>query len=370
LGAYSGGGFGNNFYDTDTSQFGGSVTRGGLATGGLGSGGTGSGDLAGLKGMNTANMMTLANFNSATVANGNVNPGWSITGTSSTTPNNTTWFMAPTFITSGGVATYGTRPILISELFNNNLPVTIQNAHQLQLMDANLAGTYSLGASIDMTASMTNAADVWGTNYNINPTPTTTAGFVPIGTGFNGNGNNTFFTGNFDGKNYRVNNLYIYQNSATITTDSAGLFGNVSLGASGYIRNLNLSVNISAGPVTGGLIGNMPGGSGLVSNIGVSGKVAGHTAGYNATGGLIGVIFGGSTNIINTYSGAAVTSDGTQGGLIGFMNTASTVKNSLSFGSVNNGVANTNVAGFIGLGGGFTVVNSCERSGSLVPELL
>ena len=92
---------------------------------------------SGATGMTTAQMMTPANFTSATSANGNVNPGWSVATSSSATPSYSTWFMIP----NGATTNQGyTRPMLMSEEFAYNTPLPINNAHQLQLVSANLSG--------------------------------------------------------------------------------------------------------------------------------------------------------------------------------------------------------------------------------------
>ena len=65
-----------------------------------------------------------------------------------------------------------TRPMLAMEY-----STTITNAHQLELVNADLTATYTLANNLDLTPSMTNAADIWGTNTNAS----TGTGFVPIG---------------------------------------------------------------------------------------------------------------------------------------------------------------------------------------------
>ncbi|CAM6000024.1 unnamed protein product, partial [Sphagnum balticum] len=62
--------------------------------------------------------------------------------------------------------------------------------HQLQLMAADLAGSYTVGANIDLTNAMNNAGDVWGTNQGLNGGTVSGSGFVPIGT----------FTGSLNGR--------------------------------------------------------------------------------------------------------------------------------------------------------------------------
>src|SRR5260370_575149 len=122
-------------------------------------------------------MMTLATFTGAS---------WIITSTPSTTSviPGTAWF-----IFAGG-----TRPILMSE-YNTS----ISNAHQLQLAGSTLAAGYTLANSIDLSTSLANTADVWGTNTSTN----SGSGFVPIGS------LSSTFKGTFNGQNYTISNLEI-----------------------------------------------------------------------------------------------------------------------------------------------------------------
>ncbi len=229
-----------SFYDTATSGQGSAVGTG--SSSGT-TGGTFTGSLAALS---------------------TYSANWSITSTSTPTPNSFVWFIAPTLDSNAT-----TRPILMSEEFINNAASAIQNAHQLQLMAANLTGTYSLANNINLSSSLTNTADVFGSNANTS----TNSGFTPIGTGFNGSG--VPFTGNFNGNGYTIDNLYQYQPSTAL--NSVGLFGSVSLPLVNYITNFSLTnVNISGGPVTGAAVANMPvGAQGVVSNIFASGALSG-----------------------------------------------------------------------------------------------
>jgi filamentous hemagglutinin family protein len=115
-----------------------------------------------------------------------------------------------------------TRPLLAMELSTN-----IQNAHQLQLIAANLSGTYTLSQSFTAAATaQVNGAEVW------NPT----TGFVPIGRDPD---SGTPFTGSLDGQSNTVDGLYINLPSSS----EVGLFGYNE----GTVSNLNLSTFQVAG---------------------------------------------------------------------------------------------------------------------------
>ncbi len=159
-----------------------------------------------------------------------------------------------------------------------------------------------------------------------------------------GNGT-TKFTGNYDGQNYTIDNLYISSSSTVI-----GLFDE-SNGAT--ISNLGLTnVNITARPKTGALIG-WDNGSSTISNCYSTGSVSG----TNFIGGLIGQS---SSGIVNkSYSACSVTGSGNYiGGLEGAQNLYSCqINNSYAIGNVTCG---TNVGGLLGRGsaGGGTITNS------------
>ncbi len=148
--------------------------------------------------------MTLANFTNT--ANSFVTGyGWSITSPSTataisgvtTSTGNSTWFLPA--IDVSGTYTGATRPMLMSEAFtaiNNPLPIT--NAHQLQLMSANLNNNYVLGSNVDLTNALSNVSDVFATNF----TTPTGSGFMPVGDGVN------TFNGAFNGNGYFIIILY------------------------------------------------------------------------------------------------------------------------------------------------------------------
>jgi len=167
---------------------------------------------------------------------------------------------------------------------------TISTLTQLQMININLAGTYTLANNI--TATSTSA---WNNN----------TGFTPIGTTANP------FTGSFNGQTYDINGLTITPSSAT---SNIGLFGVTSSAAT--VQNVglsNTSITDTGGSSVGGLVGMN---QGTLTNSYVSGIInTGSTSG-SGTGGLVGQNT--STGIINnSYSNSTVTGFNNVGGLVG-----------------------------------------------------
>jgi len=176
--------------------------------------------------------------------------------------------------------------------------IWIHNVYELQNMSKNLSGNYALANDIDATITKT-----WNNG----------SGFVPIG-----NYNNRF-GGTFDGKGYKIINLYINRSSQ----NDVGLFGYTSKYA--VIENVGLvNVSVSGNYDVGGLVGwNY---YGTVSNSYATGNVSGR----RYVGGLIGENYG---TVNNSYATGNVSgSDWDVGGLIGL--NFGTVSNSYSTGSV------------------------------------
>ncbi|WP_307023439.1 beta strand repeat-containing protein, partial [Ancylobacter polymorphus] len=206
------------------------------------------------------------------------------------------------------------RPILRSEAAPSvNGVVSIANAHQLQLVSANLSGTYLLSADIDASAtSGTNAAGIWSA-----------AGFVPIG-------GSQSFTGRFDGNGHTISNLTINRPDSIYV----GLFGVVT---NAVIRGVGLVGGSIAGDVyVGGLIGRDDGStvSSAYSTANVSGR------------GVIGGLVGRASNAVydNLYATGTVTANEGAGGLIGYAD-GTTIDRSYASGTVSGGGV---VGGLIG----------------------
>ncbi|MGV8893401.1 MAG: GLUG motif-containing protein [Burkholderiaceae bacterium] len=303
--------------------------------------GIGSGPSTGATGLTTLEMQTASNFT-----------GFNFTTTPGATGNN--WVMVDVdgTLNNAGSSLGATRPMLASEY-----STTINNAHQLQLMTMNLAGSYTLGANIDAARTGT-ANDVWSGST-----------FIPVGN------LTTNFTGTFDGLGHTISNLTINRP----TTNDVGLFGFID--ATSAIRN----VGMVGGSVTGNLrVGGLVGynGTGTISNSYATGAVtgsnyAGGLVGYNGTGtisnsyatgavsasswnggGLVGINQGGK--ISNSYATGTVYSNNTAGGLVGANNNTNngggTISNSYATGAV---TGSNNVGGLVGsVSNGGTISNS------------
>ena len=181
-----------------------------------------------------------------------------------------------------------TRPFLQAEWSS-----TIVNAHQLQLMTRDLQASYTLGANVDLSATV-QSAQMWNT----------TKGFSPVGDA------STPFDGTFDGTGHTISNLAIDRSGSS--NSYAGLFGYT--GSNAVIRN----VGLDGGSVTGSdvSVGSLIGyNTGLVENVFSTASVQGDTS----TGGLVGTNTG---TIRKAYATGSVTATGGSsanfGGLVGY----------------------------------------------------
>ena len=182
---------------------------------------------------------------------------------------------------------------------------TITNAAQLQMMALNLSANYTIANGIDARETV---------NWNNG------AGFVPVG---NDSG---AFTGSFDGNSNTISHLYV--NDASLTY--AGLFGYANLGTN-QIKNLSLTIDKAVGSTfAGGLAGAVEGGT--ITGCDVTVNSGGLVSAANATGGLVGEIFGGNTlsnshAVINgTVEGMGDSVDAA--GLVGWVPGSATITNS------------------------------------------
>jgi len=193
-----------------------------------------------------------------------------------------------------------------------------------------------LGASSDTTtnslASLSNHSAFWSGNFalgkNIDASATSSwnsgTGLVPIGN------SSIQFTGNFNGNNYAISNLYINRSS----TDYVGLFGY----ASGTLQNLVLlSTSVTGQNYTGALVGYL---TGTVTNSFASGTVSG----ASDTGGFAGHLENG-TGSTSGFNGTVAGSNGSTGGFAGYISKFSTLSTSWSGGSVS---GTSSVGGLIG----------------------
>ena len=167
-------------------------------------------------------------------------------------------------------------------------------------------------------SNSTTLADYWNLGGNIDASGTSGwnggAGFVPIG-------NSTVaFTGALNGNNYTINKLYENVNLSNI-----GLFGFADTGIANAIQNLgltNVSITGSANNA-GGIVGLLYGGGSnvVINNDYVTGTIHNTGGGVNA-GGLIGG-FGADNSatmgiVQDSYNAATVTGGGFyDGGIVG-----------------------------------------------------
>jgi len=228
-----------------------------------------------------------------------------------------------------------TRPFLYSEY-----STSIGNAHQLQLMAANLGASYTLSRNIDASETVgSNTSGMW-----------TPLGFSPIGK------DPTVFSGSLDGSNHTVTGLTIHRidssNSNYVYTGlvgrSTGSVSNIGLlGGSiaggwavgalvgwneGSISNAYATGNVSGVlDYVGGLVG-INNTSGSIRNAHASGSVSATGSSSKSVGGLAGYNDG---SISDAYATGSVTgSNGLVGGLVGQSDTGGSISNAYATGSV------------------------------------
>jgi len=194
---------------------------------------------------------------------------------------------------------------------------TITTALQLQLMAMAPAANYTLGNTIDASATG-NGTYVWDSE-----------GFAPVG------GSTVPFSGTFDGQGRIIVNLAINRPSA----GNVGLFGVAS--ASSSIKNLGLTGGtVSGNTNVGGLAGYLNG-----ATLSTSSFSGGITGSGNAVGGLAGANTG---TISLSYAKGSVSGAGSDvGGLVGNNSTNGTILNCYATSEVSGGPVNVG-----GLAGG------------------
>ncbi|MCX7242012.1 MAG: MBG domain-containing protein [Burkholderiales bacterium] len=217
-------------------------------------------------------------------------------------------------LNNAGAKAGATFPMLASEY-----STTINNAHQLQLMAMNLAGSYTLGANINAANTNTASAlnDVWSTS----------GGFVPVMNA------STEFTGSFDGLGHTISNLTIN----LPTTDYVGLFG--ATGSTAVIQNVGLvDASVRGRNSVGGLVGAND--FGTISNSYATGTVSGS----HAVGGLVGYNDG---SITKSYATGSVSGEEIVGGLVG-SDVDGSITNSYATGSVTGTGSGLFLGGLVG----------------------
>jgi chitodextrinase len=166
------------------------------------------------------------------------------------------------------------------------------------------------------------------------------AGFDPIGDSPYYPVFGTPFMGSFDGKEYKITDLYIDAFSAAYV----GLFGGTQYSD---IKNVGLEdIEISGTEHVGGLVGITI--DSTISNSYTTGTISSNPINpyfHKYTGGLIGHNY--HTIILNSYSTCNVQSVFTTGGLVG-LNIESSILNSYATGSVTRDISNPNIWGNVG----------------------
>jgi len=206
---------------------------------------------------------------------------------------------------------------------NGNItnPCQIVNWTNLQAIEDNLSMNYSLMNDINESTD----------GYSLYQTGT---GFLPIGDNLNG------FSGNFEGNNHTITNIYINKSS-----NYAGLFGRALNSNMTNIGLINVSINGTS--QIGGLVGDS-------SNVNidrcfVTGKIISKVTSGNANmGGIAGQIS--NTQITNSYSIAEVIGLANSiGGLIGYMDQNSNIIISYSIGNVTGDEKIGGLVGYLGV---------------------
>ncbi|MDP9056871.1 MAG: hypothetical protein M3N34_06010, partial [Pseudomonadota bacterium] len=220
----------------------------------------------------------------------------------------------------------------------------VDNINQLQLVGSYLSQNFALGKNIDASATQ-------GWNNG--------AGFVPIGSPGNA------FTGNFDGLNHTITNLYINRP----TTNGVGLFGEVDTSANNAtLRNTGLVNETVIGQTNvGGFIGSgglspSSGAQVLVNNVFISGSISGE----QAVGGLVGDTsnpFRPWGTISNSHSDASVVATLREaGGLVG---TGNGLSLNHDFATGNVSAPNGYVGGLVGNSGGESSIADVYATGTV-----
>ena len=231
----------------------------------------------------------------------------------------------------GKTATVTVTVILFAGSGTNDSPYQIGNPAQL----AKLAELVNTGkwAYIDKYYKLTDNISLldYGAGFNGGK------GWIPVGNNYSlGN----CFSGNFDGANFTVSNLYINSTGSEI-----GLFGCVSFGT---ITNLSIvDADITGGASTGGVAGRVRG-DGSTTNCYVTGSISFSGNGY-PIGGVVGAVSLGS-NVTNCYSAATVSGNDAVGGVVGFVGGGS-VSNCYATGVVSGNDAVGGVVGIVRDGG-------------------
>lgn len=231
------------------------------------------------------------------------------------------------------------RPILRSEAAAADADgvIAISNLHQLALMGADMSASYLLTSDLDATPTDAEDEDyrtsgIWGDG-----------GWVPIGK------RDAAFTGSLDGDGHTISNLTIdYQvDNVGYTAHFVGLFGYLGSGSSiGDLTLADASISTNARIGSFGIAVGMSDGA-TITQVHSSGSVYGTVN----VGGIVGNAK--NTTIEESSSATTVAGSGQRvGGLVGYLDTGSTIKQSYASGTVSStgvGDAGGGVGGLVGV---------------------
>jgi hypothetical protein len=237
----------------------------------------------------------------------------------------------------------------------------VRTPHQVQLMGAALAATYTLQNDIDFEAnsSFTDEAKMWGTNRNIGAG----RGFVSLGDAATTSESataDTAFTGTINGDHYSISNFYI-DNSNTFVASTTGAYHTALVSINtGTIQNLSLHGDITSDSRRVGLITGFNNG-GTIQNVITSGSVEG----WQYTGGVAGYsLNNGIIEYAANYADVTNPTAGGTGGIVGLNsheNGKGTVRYSMNAGTIS---GNNRVGGLVGYNYG--IIHDSYNIGSVI----
>ena len=238
-------------------------------------------------------------------------------------------------------------------------------------------------------ATRTDYGDVNGDSITegikVELTKTTGSGFIPIG-------NSNSFSGNFNGDNHNIDNLYI--NNSQLSR--VAFFGK-SVGST--ISNLTLSGNVNSNSDNTNVAGLVASANGtmLIENInnkvtvndeaassynvaGLAASINGNitiknsindadiTSSSGTTGGLVGGCWNYTSNIIieNSVNYGDVFAENNVGGIMGGTYSPLKIKNVVNNGDIEANIYDHNVGGIIGYVGGNTILYNSHNSGNII----
>ena len=180
---------------------------------------------------------------------------------------------------------------------------------------------------------------------------TTEKGWKPIGN------TSKQFSGIFDGKENRIDNLTINYLNEETTEERLGLFGFTN---NATVKNLTIGGNINIIPSysnTGGIIG-LTGNNTLIDNCHNEVNITSQASGYT-NGGLVGALFSGT--IKNSSNSGNISGGNNAGGLVGVINGNSIIENSYNKGNITN-TKGQNVGGLVGRDATDTDITTIKNS--------